>query len=278
MYLIISNPLHIEADFCYTKNMTWAGQRRLQYLGGIFLVFLIILSIFLYPIIFKKPTCTDGVKNGDEIGIDCGGSCALMCFDKTSDPVVIWSRAFPVLGSNYNLVAYVENQNKNSGIENISYQFLVYDVNNRMIGSRQGRAFVPPNKQFAIFEPTFDVGLSQVKSVTFEFTEPFIWVKKEATLNNLALFVENITLGEDLKSPSLSAIIKNESIYDIPPFEVIAILYDKDHNAINASKTIKDGLLSNESLPVFFTWPIPLTGTPVINDVLVSINPFSISF
>ena len=258
--------------------MTWAGQRRLQYLGGIFLVFLIILFIFLIPVIFKKPTCTDSKKNGDEVGVDCGGACLRMCQEKVSDPVILWSRAFPVVGNTYNLVAFIENQNKNGGVIEASYEFRIYDVKNLLIGRRQGTTFIPPNKQFAIFEPRIDFAEREVKSVTFEFTDPLVWVKKEPTLNNLALFVDNITMGEDSKSPSLSALVKNESIYDMPPFEVIAILYDEDKNAINASKTIKDGLSSNDSLSVFFTWPEALNGDPVTKDVLISINPFTVPF
>lgn len=258
--------------------MTWATKRQLQYVGGLFGIFLIILFIFLYPVIFKKPSCTDGKKNGVEAGIDCGGACSRMCLETTSDPVVLWSRAFPVVGNTYNLVALIENQNKNSGIENIPYEFRIYDVNNRLIGRRQGSTFIPPNTQFAIFEPRFDFGQSQVKSVTFEFSAPFNWIKKEPTLNTLPIYVDNITMGEDKKSPSLSAIIKNESIYEIPSFDVIAILYDEERNAINASKTVKEGLSSNNSLPVFFTWPEPLTSEPVIKDVLISINPFNVSF
>lgn len=258
--------------------MTWAGQRRLQYLAGIFGIILVILFIFLIPVIFKKPTCTDGKQNGDEVGVDCGGACLRMCQEKTSDPVVLWSRAFPVVGNTYNLVAFIENQNKNSGVLEANYEFRIYDVNNKLIGRRQGTTFIPPNKQFAIFEPRIDFAEREVKSVSFEFVAPIIWIKKEPTLNNLSLFVDNITMGEDKKNPSLTALIKNESIYNIPPFEVIAILYDADKNAINASKTIKDGLNSNDSTSVFFTWPEPLKSDPLMEDVLVSINPFTVPF
>ena len=258
--------------------MTWATKRKLQYLGGLFGFILIVLFIVLYPVIFKKPTCFDGKQNGDEAGVDCGGSCMKMCLAKTSEPLVLWSRAFPVVGNFYNLAAYVENQNRNSAIENITYQFVVYDENNRMIGRREGQTFIPPNKQFAIFEPRFDAGLSKVKSVTFEFTGPFDWVKREPTLNNLRVHVDNVAMGEDKTSPSLSAVIKNESIYDLPSFDVIAILYDQNHNVINVSKTVKDGLDSSSSLPVFFTWPLALSSNPVVEDVLISINPFTVSF
>lgn len=258
--------------------MIWAARRQLQYMGGLFFFILIILFIFLYPTIFKKPTCSDGKMNGGETGVDCGGACTKMCKVSVSDPVVLWSRAFPVLNNNYNLVAFIENQNKNSGVVEIPYEFRIYDLNNRLIGRRQGTTYIPPNKQFAIFEPSFNSGEVKIKSVTFEFVGNYNWVKKDASLNNLALFVDNIVLGSDKNKPDLSARIKNESIYEIPPFEVVAILYDENHNAINASKTIKDGLVSNDTMPVYFTWPQMFTAEPFIKDVLIQINPFTVSF
>ena len=258
--------------------MNWASKRKLQYMGGLLGVFLIIFSIFLYPIIVKKPTCFDGIKNGDETGIDCGGSCSLMCKENTSDPLVTWSRAFHVVGSTYNLVAFVENQNRNAAIADIPYEFRVYDVNNRLIGRRQGSTFIPPNKQFAVFEASFDVGQAELKSVSFEFTGPFVWVKKEPTISTLPIYVDNIAMGEDKNNPSLSARIRNESIYNLPPFDVVAILYDKDGNDINASRTVKDGLASNNNSSVFFTWPEKLPSDPVTEDVLIGIDPFSVTF
>ncbi len=241
-------------------------------------VFFIILFIFLYPVIFKKPTCTDSKKNDDETCVDCGGSCSLMCKESVSEPLVKWSRAFHVVGSTYNFVAYVENQNKNSGVEEASYEFRAYDENNRLLGRKQGTTYIPPNREFAIFESRFDAGESKVKSVSFEFTGSLVWVKKEATINTLPIYVDNITMGEDRKNPTLSARIKNESINNLPKFESIAILYDIDGNAINASKTVKEGLSSGESTPVFFTWPEELSGDPVVKDVLIMINPFTVSF
>lgn len=257
--------------------MTWATRRKLQYLSGFFGFILVILFIILYPIIFKKPTCTDLKMNGSETGIDCGGACSRMCQESTSDPVVLWSRAFHVIDNNYNLVAYIENQNKNSGVSDVAYEFRIYDVNNRLLGRRQGSTYIPPNKKFAIFESRFDAGVAKVKSVTFEFIPPYNWVKKEPILNNLELYVNDVMMGSDVKEPSLKALVKNESVYDVPYFEVVAILYDIEGNAINVSKTFKNGIASGESLPVFFTWPEELKGEPVIKDILIEINPFKTS-
>lgn len=258
--------------------MSWASHRQFKYFSILVIFVALIIFALIYPVIFKKPTCFDNKQNGTETGIDCGGTCSLMCKVDVSDPVVLFSRAFPVVGSNYNLVAYVENRNKNSGVYSASYEFRIYDKNNKLLGRRQGSTFIPPNQQFAIFESRFDAGASELKSVTFEFLPPLIWIKKEPTLQTLPIRVSNIVFDNNKDTPNLSAIISNDSIYDLPEFDVIAILYDGENNAINASKTHKDKLTSGNNLPVVFTWPEPLSALPVIKDILISINPFSVSF
>lgn len=258
--------------------MSWASRRQFKYATGVFIFLGLIIFIFIYPYIFKDPTCSDGKKNGVETGIDCGGTCSLMCKEDISLPVVLWSRAFSVIENNYNLVAFVENRNRNSAVFEASYEFKIYDNNNVLLGRREGKTFIPPNQQFVVFEPRFNSGEAQIKTITFEFINQLIWVKKAPTLQTLPIKVNKIVFDDNKNTQTLSAVINNDSVYDLPEFDVIAILYDRDHNAINASKTHKDKLLSNTNLPVFFTWPEVLSAVPVIEDVLIQINPFSVSF
>ena len=258
--------------------MSWASRRQFQYFGGLVLFLGLIAFLFIYPSFNKTSTCSDGVKNGDETGVDCGGSCQRVCNAEVSEPVILWSRAFPVTGNVFNLVAFVENHNKSAGIQNVSYEFRIYDTNNLLIGRRVGSTFIPPNQQFAVFEPRFDSGQSQVKSVTFGFTGSFIWIKKDPIIQTLPIKVDNIIFGDDKNFPTLSARVNNDSIYDLPAFDVIAILYDVNHNAINASKTQKDGLASGMNSLLSFSWPQPFSANPITNDILVQINPFTISF
>lgn len=243
------------------------------------IVISLVLFAMFYKVIFQAPTCFDKKQNGGEVGVDCGGGCSLYCSNQISAPVVLWSRAFPVVGSSYNLLAYVENQNKRGAVAKADYEFKVYDTNNQLIGTRQGSTFIPPNQRFPIFESRFDVGKSTPRSVTFSFKGDLVWVVKDPVLATLPLRVDRISLGEDTESPSLSARISNESIYDLPDFDVITILYDSLHNAIAVSKTHKDGLPSNTSATLLFTWPNAFSDTPVAPlTVIPMINPFSVSF
>ncbi len=258
--------------------MSWATKRKTLYISIVLGVIIIIIFAFLYPVIFKKPTCSDGKQNGLETGVDCGGNCSLVCSEEAKAPVVLWSRAFLVVDGNYNLVALVENKNRNSAIQNISYEFRVYDSSNKLIGRREGSTFLPPNEQFPIFEPRFKASIGEIKSVSFEFTSPYVWNKKEPKIQSLPISVDKIVLEEEDTSPLLKARVVNDSNYDLPEFPVVAIVYDIDGNAINVSKTVKSGLKSKNSLDLFFTWPLPFNTEAVRFDVLPLFNPFKLPF
>ena len=258
--------------------MNWASRRQTRYFLAFLTIILLIIFALTYKLIFKQPTCNDGKQNGTETGVDCGGSCMLQCTNDIYDPVILWSRAFHVVGNDYNLVAYIENRNKTSGVIKANYEFRVYDSENKLLGRKLGSTFVPPNQQFAIFEPRFDAGENEVRTVTFSFLPPIIWVKKAPTLQSLPIVAKDISFDNNKDTPTLSATIANDSIYNVPEFDVIAILYDFDHNAINASASHKSGMSSNTSIPVTFTWPEAMPTVPVTQDVLISINPFSVTY
>jgi len=123
--------------------MSWASRRQFKYFSGVVLFMALIIFLILIPVIFRKPTCSDNRQNGAEMGVDCGGSCSLMCDEEILAPVVLWSRAFHVVGNNYNLVAYAENRNKDSGVIKANYEFRIYDANNKLLGRREGSTFIP---------------------------------------------------------------------------------------------------------------------------------------
>lgn len=268
-----------ERNFAILQNMSWAGKRQITYLGGLFLFIGLVLFGLFYNVIFVDPNCHDGKQNGDEVGIDCGGLCSRMCMSQVSEPVVLWSRAFKVVDNTYNLLAYVENQNKTGAVQTAPYEFRVYDENGILIAKREGTTFIPANQRFAVFESRIDAGNSTPKSVTFQFNGPFTWYHKAPTIQTQPIRIEKKELNDsDPSSPVLSAQVVNDSVYDLPAFDVIAILYDENSNAIAVSKTHRDGVASNSKSNISFTWPSAFTGNPVVRDLLLSVDPFTTPF
>lgn len=257
--------------------MTWASRRKIFYVSIIVLFFVFIGFLIIYPYISKAPTCVDGKQNGDETGVDCGGSCMLACTLQVDELSVLWSRVFKVVPGRYNAVAYLENQNRNTAIYKINYRFRFADKDNIYVASREGSTYVPPSGKFAIFEPAIDMGNSIPVYTSFEFTEVPIWVQvSQEKINQLKIFTSDIKLENEKTSPIMSATIKNNSLFTIPEVNIIAILYDEKGNAVSASRTFLDILRGEESKIATFTWPEPFIGTIVSREVIPIFNIFSV--
>lgn len=257
--------------------LNWALRRQIFYVSIFVLFILVVGFLIISPNFNKAPACNDGRQNGDETGVDCGGSCIKACIVQTDDMSVLWSRAFKVIPGRYNAVAYVVNHNKNNAVKKINYRFRFADKNNVYIGKRDGSTFVPAGGNFAVFEPAIDVGNSIPVYVSFEFTEMPVWLQVKADLlNQLKLDVSNISLSGETTSPLLSANIKNNSLFTIPNVGVVSILYDKNGNAISASRTYLEQLPPLQNADVNFTWPEPFPGTVVTKEIIPMFDIFSV--
>jgi len=257
--------------------MNWALKRQILYVVVIILFFSILGFLIIYPKLVKAPTCVDGIQNGNETGIDCGGSCPNACLDQTQAVSVLWARTFEVVPGRYNAVAYLVNHNKNTAALNVSYRFRFADANNVYVGMREGTTFIPPDGNFAVFAPAIDVGNSIPVYTTFQFTETPQWLQVSGNLiNQLKILISNIQLLNGDTSPRLSATIKNTSLFAIPNINVVAILYDKSGNAVSASNTYVDQLNPLGSSDINFTWPQPLSSGVVAKELIPMYDIFSV--
>ena len=257
--------------------MTWALKRQIFYVLVLILFFSIFGFLIIYPSISKAPTCNDLKQNGNETGIDSGGSCFNADATKVDAISVLWARSFKVIPGRYNAVAYLVNHNKNAAVEKINYKFRFSDTNNVYIGKREGSTSIPPGGNFAVFEPGIDIGNSIPVYVTFEFTETPKWLQvSQEKIDQLKIFVSNIQLVDETTSPKLSATIKNNSLFTIPNVDVITILYNEEGNAVSASSTYLDQLNPLQDANINFTWPEPLSGKVVVKEIIPMYNIFSV--
>lgn len=259
--------------------MSWAAKRQLIGLCIILGIGLTIGLFIIVPKLTQKPTCTDGSKNGEETGVDCGGTCQNFCPAEVNSLVTLWSRSFKVSNNLYNAVAYVENQNPNAALKSIRYEFKLYDANSVFIASRTGSTFIAPNGRTPIFEPSINVGNRVVSRTVFTFLDTPTWVKvPRGILEKLPIVSRDNKLSGLDTTPKLESTIVNESLYDVSDLEVVGILYDVDGNVIAVSKTSLDMLPKNSNSKVFFTWPNVFDTKPVSIDVIPRINIFSVNF
>lgn len=255
--------------------MTWAGRRQL------FIALLIFGSIFSFlfwhfrSVIYVAPLCTDGKQNGDEVGVDCGGSCINFCSSQIKNPIVIWRRAFPVTDSVYNAVAYIENGN-DAAIQSIPYEFRLYDDKGSFITRVQGTTALNPLGRYAIVETGIKVGNLKVEKTTFEFGKPTAqWVRVPEEIKKLRTSVDDVKITDTQTMPKVSASIRNTSpTVTLSDTYISAILYDANDNAINVSRTYVDTLHPNEAIPIYFSWPKPFGSTVARYEIIPLLDIF----
>ncbi|MBP6856083.1 MAG: hypothetical protein KBC42_02950 [Candidatus Pacebacteria bacterium] len=257
--------------------MTWAGKRQFVYLSLVLLVILGVLFALIYPRISVPATCTDGKKNGAETGVDCGGTCSLMCMSDTRELIVVWARAFEVAPGVYHVAAYIENQNVDAAVKSVPYQFKLYDERNVVITQREGMASILPNGHTVIFEEALSTGGNRIPKITrFEFTKQPIFWKTSAIYKEARVVESDKGLGSLETVPKAYATLRNESFIDVGKFPVIAVVYDQLDNAIGVSRTIVDGLPKQTEVKVNFSWLYPFGKNAQTLEILPIIDPFTL--
>jgi hypothetical protein len=235
--------------------MSWAQRKQLIYGGLTFIVIALAIGLPIYYKYFDNaPTCFDNKRDGDETGVDCGGSCQQACSDQiVPEPITIWSQAFPVANGIYNLVAYVQNPNVSYIAEPTQYVFRVYDKDNILIGVREGYADIPPTKTFPIFEQGFDAGYRVPAKVFFAFQEEPSWQKYNGTKPELD--ISDQTILTSTSTQKVTAQLTNKTVQDYQNVEVDALVYDGTGNAMAASRTFVKDLPGTGQDFLIFTWP-----------------------
>jgi hypothetical protein len=249
--------------------LSWSGRRKVLYTGAVGIIALVAL-FFIWNIFFNIPgSCFDGIQNDGETGIDCGGSCALLCPDAARAPIVLWSRAFPSThgGSTYTAAAYIQNANPGAGAKNVSYTFALFDASNSLIMTRTGTADLPPVQTVPIIETNINAGTRAVARTLFSFSNLPVWNKVPAgQIPPFSIADQNLSAD----GSRLSATVTNDSFSTAAEVTIAAVLFDQNGAALAASKSTIGALAGKSSQAVVFTWS---GGVPGVARAEITILP-----
>ncbi len=254
----------------------WANKRKRNITIVIGIILFIFLVFFVFSVQNKKPTCFDSIQNGQESGIDCGGGCQSVCRDEVRNIVVWWERPFRISSGVYNTVAYFENQNLGSGLQELMYEFKLYDKDNVLVSQpRIGSTFIEPNKRSAIFESGINTGDKEAYTAFFKISSIQDWQKIDTSFSyNLFNIGEPTLSGQDV-SPKVTASVENKSFYNFTDVPVVVILYNNEGNAIAASQTYIDSIDQGKKEQVNFSWPEPFKDPVSRIEIIPRVDPFT---
>lgn len=232
--------------------MSWGTRRRntIVFLVIAILIIPIIVSGFLF--FYEEPNCFDGIQNGYETGVDCGGTCELLCTEQTLEPTVLWERFFKVKDGIYNVASYIENPNLSAGVISAPYIFKLYNRDGVLIAQREGTARLKPKSVLPILESNLQTQKQIPARVTFEFKNDLVFEKETPQPFTLLVKDENYFVDN---FPKVTAQIQNISLEKVNDIQVIVLLYDVFDNVIGSSSTFIEILREEEVKDITFTWP-----------------------
>ncbi len=231
--------------------LSWAQERKLFFVSGVILFFIVVLGGYGLISVYKAPNCANNEKDGNERGVDCGGSCLRVCKADVSAPIINFARTLEIDEGIWGAVASVENRNAGAGARSVPYVFKLYDAENLLLYERHGNAFIPPRKVFALFEGQMKTGNRTPARATFAFTSESVFVRM--TEPALTLRTQGFTAKET--GSSLQVIIGNPSRVAVEGIEATVLLFGTDGNVLAASATAVKKLKGEESILLTFTWP-----------------------
>ena len=252
--------------------MSWAQQRKATYMLSFLSILIVTFLIIAYVFFNKAPTCFDGIKNQGEAGIDCGGPCSILCKAGYVNPKILWTAKSKVLASGtYNILVYAENPNIDAGVYSAGYSLKLYDQSGNLLSEKLGTTYIPPNNRFAIFVDGINIYDKVPARIDFSFADSLVWQKiadNESGINTFSKDLQNV----DTK-PKFLVTVQNTTLNQFKNIEAIAILYDKNNNAVAFSKTKLDVLDKNSTADIVFTWPEAFSNPIITEDVVYKVLP-----
>ncbi len=245
---------------------SWSKRRKSVYLIVIAVILIGAVIVPAYLLFYHPPTCSDGIRNGSEQGVDCGGACERLCQNSFLSPSLAWTRFEEVAPSLYNVAAYIINPNTEGEAVNVPYHLSLYDDRGVLITDTNGVVTLPPHRNAIAFQGAINVGQRVPAKALFEFLAPPNWHKRSDPLS--AVVVGDKSYVEEESGSSLTVTLKNTSVYALPKIAVYAVLYDKDGNALGFSKTYIDEIPPKGNGLAPFTWPLSRNGKVISIEIL----------
>jgi len=262
---------------------SWRDKRR-SIMVLIFVVF-VILYIFYqsYSNIFPQSNCFDGIKNNNERGIDCGGSCQLICPFDISPLHIKFAKAVETEKDLYDLVALIQNnnQNQNSTDGKINYSFIIYDKTGQIFNTINGSTTILLGQDFPIILQNIVLPLSKsgnsISRVQFKILDDKVWDKIDSSFSNVFFRTFDYDFengqGNGVYITQLSTQIENLTRNYFRNIPVRVIVYNRLGNVIAVNESLVDEIFGEEIKEVVFTWRNVFSQTPDKIDFYPIVTP-----
>lgn len=248
------------------------------------LIIIAIYAVIFFGVIFlvyraTRPaaTCSDGIKNQNEQGIDCGGACAQACPVAAKENLLVRQTGWVESGvaGSYDIYGEVANPNVTLGSDRFDYAFRVTNAAGELVAERQGASFILPGDNKFLVETNIQSGAAPAK-VELNIGNTG-WVAVNSYYERPALKIVNKNYSEvssGLGFAEATGLLKNESPFDFNSIQLRIILTGSDGKVVALNSTQMNTVQAGENRDFKVGWPNRFPGAVSNMDVQVEVNVF----
>lgn len=211
---------------------------------------------------YEAPSCLDGIRNQNEVGVDCGGACA-PC---TGRPEALRIRGDAVFvigeGGSADAAFWVENVNPQWGGKSVSYTLTLEDTAGVSIASASGSAFVLPFEARLIVQQAIPLSRGGAPArARVDLGDP-AWVEVPDEARDDQLVVTDATFRRFAQGPDLAevrGIVRNDSSFTYDRIEVHIAVTDQTGAVVGLRRTEMRTLAPGERREFRVAWRTQLS-------------------
>lgn len=248
--------------------MPWASRRRFIIVLIISAVIVAFLTIVLIATFYKTPSCSDGIQNQTEAGIDCGGSCAYLCTNDMQPPTVLFTKLVGNGAGRTDLIALIENKNTTAAAKNVPYRVALYGRDHIYLRTMSGTVDLPPGATVPVYIPGVASGTQVVTQAFLEIAASVPrWFALTSDPRIVPTVVRTTTGGTPL-APRVEAVLANPGITALSAARAIVLVRSLNKEVIAASETVVPLIPAQGQATAVFTWNGAFDGVPASAEVV----------
>ncbi len=248
----------------------WALWRRFVYGLTLLIIFLVPFSYFSYQKLYQAPTCKDGVQNGEEVGVDCGGSCSLLCSSDVIPVETTFAQFFKNDDGTYDVGVLLLNKNSGSAPKSLKLTVILKSKEDKILLQKEVLTIIPVASDLPVVLQRVTLSGVPDKVIVVK-EEGYSYVIK----NKIITPIKIATSFDQVSKNGVYVTLTNTTKKELLRFPVSVVLYDEQRKPLGVSESMVERLSRGETKTIEIIFGHTFGREPTTIRAYAALDPYA---